>query len=64
MSGAVATFGFTFYIQPMLMPMIAEMPRGQVGIKILSWSVRFVVLGETPRSPGWASLLRRVVSCA
>lgn len=49
MSGVVATFGFTFYIQPMLMPMIAEMPRGNVGIKILAWSARFVTLGKLPR---------------
>ncbi|GAQ81504.1 Amino acid transporter protein [Klebsormidium nitens] len=46
MSGVVATFGFTFYIQPILMPMIAEMPRGDVGIKILAWSARFVTLGN------------------
>lgn len=50
MCGAVSTFGFAFYIQPVLMPMIAEMPRGKVGLKILSWSTRFVVLGEPVRA--------------
>lgn len=44
--GAVSTFGFAFYIQPVLMPMIAEMPRGKYGVKMLGWSNRFVVLGE------------------
>ncbi|GAQ87696.1 Amino acid transporter protein [Klebsormidium nitens] len=42
--GAVSTFGFAFYIQPVLMPMIAEMPRGKYGVKMLGWSNRFVVL--------------------
>eukprot|EP00898_Chlorokybus_atmophyticus_P002369 jgi/Chlat1/3132/Chrsp21S03361 len=41
---AVSTFGFAFYIQPVMMPFLAEMPKGYVGVKILSWGTRIVVL--------------------
>ena len=38
-------FGFAFYIQPMMMPLLLEMPEGKVGVKLTSWSARIVVLG-------------------
>lgn len=42
---AVSVFGFAFYIQPMMMPLLLEMPKGKVGVKLTSWSARIVVLG-------------------
>ena len=45
-TGAVSTFGFVFYIQPIMMPLLSEMPASERGVKILSWSTRIVVLGE------------------
>lgn len=47
-TGAVSTFGFVFYIQPIMMPLLSEMPASQRGVKILSWSTRIVVLGQLP----------------
>jgi hypothetical protein len=37
--------GFAFYLQPMLMPLLHEMPAGAVGVRILSIAVDVVVLG-------------------
>ena len=45
-TGAVSTFGFVFYIQPIMMPLLSEMPASERGVKILSWSTRIVVLGK------------------
>lgn len=42
---AVSVFGFAFYLQPMMMPLLLEMPKGKVGVKLTSWSARIVVLG-------------------
>ena len=47
-TGAVSTFGFVFYIQPIMMPLLSEMPATERGVKILSWSTRVVVLGQLP----------------
>lgn len=46
-TGAVSTFGFVFYVQPIMMPLLSEMPATERGVKILSWSTRVVVLGES-----------------
>jgi hypothetical protein len=42
---AISIFGFAFYIQPIMMPLLLEMPKGKVGVKLISWSTRIVVLG-------------------
>ncbi|KAG6555451.1 hypothetical protein Mapa_002681 [Marchantia paleacea] len=41
---AVSIFGFAFYVQPIMMPLLAEVPDGIVGVKIISYSMRIVVL--------------------
>jgi sodium-coupled neutral amino acid transporter 11 len=46
-SQAVSVFGFAFYIQPVIMPLLKEMPAGQLGVKLTSYSTRVVVLGAT-----------------
>ncbi|KAG0630426.1 hypothetical protein M758_1G177400 [Ceratodon purpureus] len=43
-SQAVSVFGFAFYIQPVIMPLLEEMPAGQLGVKLTSYSTRVVVL--------------------
>lgn len=37
--------GFAFYIQPMMMPLLHEMPAGQRGIALTSSAVYIVVMG-------------------
>ncbi|XP_057861373.1 uncharacterized protein LOC131069823 isoform X2 [Cryptomeria japonica] len=44
-SQATSIFGFAFYVQPIMMPYLMELPSGKVGIGILKWATRFVVLG-------------------
>ena len=41
----VSIIGFAFYLQPIAMPMLREMPPGEVGYKILSFCMRTVILG-------------------
>ena len=41
---AVAVLGFAFYVQPMLMPLLHEMPAGPLGVRITSTAVRWVVI--------------------
>ncbi|BBN12683.1 hypothetical protein MPTK1_5g22060 [Marchantia polymorpha subsp. ruderalis] len=41
---AVSIFGFAFYVQPIMMPLLVEVPDGIVGVKIVSYSMRIVVL--------------------
>lgn len=43
---AVSIFGFAFYVQPIMMPLLVEVPDGIVGVKIVSYSMRIVVLCE------------------
>jgi len=45
-SQAVSVFGFAFYIQPVIMPLLGEMPEGALGVKLTSYSTRVVVLGN------------------
>jgi hypothetical protein len=45
-SQAVSVFGFAFYIQPVIMPLLEEMPEGRLGVKLTSYSTRVVVLGN------------------
>mmetsp|Transcript_12290 Transcript_12290/g.36966 ORF Transcript_12290/g.36966 Transcript_12290/m.36966 type:complete len:541 (-) Transcript_12290:2518-4140(-) len=42
---SISSFGFAFYIQPIMLPMLIEMPNGKDGARILSWAVRFTILG-------------------
>jgi hypothetical protein len=46
-SQAVSVFGFAFYIQPVIMPLLDEM---QLGVKLTSYSTRVAVLGATTSS--------------
>ncbi|KAH9301419.1 hypothetical protein KI387_013002, partial [Taxus chinensis] len=43
-SQAISIFGFAFYIQPIMMPYLMELPSRKTGISILKWATRFVVL--------------------
>lgn len=42
---AFAVLGFAFYVQPMLMPLLHEMPPGQASVGITCTAVRVVVGG-------------------
>lgn len=42
---AFSVLGFAFYIQPMMMPLLHEMPGGQRGIALTSRAVYIVVMG-------------------
>lgn len=42
-ASTVSTIAFAFYIQPIAMPMLREMPPGKAGYRILSWSMRLVI---------------------
>jgi hypothetical protein len=44
-ASTVSTIAFAFYIQPIAMPMLREMPPGRRGYAILSWSMRLVIGG-------------------
>lgn len=42
---AFALIGFSFYLHPLMMPMLTEMPAGPRGVRILSDSVTIVIMG-------------------
>eukprot|EP00199_Chlamydomonas_sp_CCMP681_P000359 CAMPEP_0119116390 /NCGR_PEP_ID=MMETSP1180-20130426/52256_1 /TAXON_ID=3052 ORGANISM="Chlamydomonas cf sp, Strain CCMP681" /NCGR_SAMPLE_ID=MMETSP1180 /ASSEMBLY_ACC=CAM_ASM_000741 /LENGTH=542 /DNA_ID=CAMNT_0007105527 /DNA_START=42 /DNA_END=1667 /DNA_ORIENTATION=+ len=42
---AFAVLGFAFYMQPMLMPLLAEMPHGESGRRVSETSVHIVLYG-------------------
>ena len=42
---AFSVLGFAFYIQPMIMPLLHEMPAGQQGIELTRRAVYIVVMG-------------------
>ena len=42
---SVGTIAFAFYLQPIAMPMLAEMPPGRDGYTILTWSMYIVIGG-------------------
>ena len=58
---AFVVLGYAFYIQPMLMPLLHEMPPGQLGVRLTTTAVRYVTLGARPHS-GIASLMRDTAS--
>ncbi|KAK9824690.1 hypothetical protein WJX72_012426 [[Myrmecia] bisecta] len=43
LAAAVAIFGFGFYIQPMMMPLVKEVPEGKRGIKVVGWAAKTVI---------------------
>lgn len=43
--GAVSVFGFAFFLQPFIMPLLSEMPPGRTGVVITSWAMRITLLG-------------------
>ena len=44
-ASSVAVYGFIFYLQPISMAMLPEFPQTRVGVRLLSWSNRAVMLG-------------------
>ena len=42
---AFAVLGFAFYVQPMLMPLLHEMPPGPAGVRVMSVASCWVVGG-------------------
>lgn len=47
---AFVVLGFAFYLQPMMMPLLHDMPPGPSGLAITSTAVKIVIIG-TPISP-------------
>lgn len=41
----MSVIGFAFYLQPIAMPMLREMPPGEAGYKILSFCMRVTIMG-------------------
>ena len=48
--------GFAFYLQPMMMPLLHDMPPGPTGLAITSTAVKIVIIGTLP----WP---HKVMSC-
>lgn len=42
---AFAVFGFAFYMQPMLMPLLREMPAGPTGTRLTERAVHITLYG-------------------
>ena len=42
---AFAVLGFAFYVQPMLMPLLHELPPGPASVSLTATAVRIVVIG-------------------
>ncbi len=43
---AFVVLGFAFYLQPMMMPLLHDMPPGPSGLAITSRAVKIVIIGE------------------
>lgn len=43
---AFSVVGYAFYMQPMMMPLLREMPAGQVGIEVMQQAVHTTLFGE------------------
>ena len=48
-AATISTIAFAFYIQPIAMPMLREMPPGKLGYDVLAWSMRLVIMGASSR---------------
>lgn len=46
---AFVVLGFAFYLQPMMMPLLHDMPPGPAGLAITSTAVKIVILGTPSR---------------
>ena len=46
MAASIADFGYMFYLQPLIMPMLASMGGGKQGARVLSLSAWLAVMGE------------------
>ena len=42
---AFVVLGFAFYLQPMMMPLLHDMPPGPAGLAITSTAVKIVIIG-------------------
>ena len=42
---AFVVLGFAFYLQPMMMPLLHDMPPGPSGLAITSTAVKIVIIG-------------------
>ena len=40
-----AVLGFAFYLQPCLLPLLAEMPPGAAGVRLMTAATRTVIMG-------------------
>ena len=45
---AFVVLGFAFYLQPMMMPLLHDMPPGPSGFAITSTAVKIVIIGTLP----------------
>ena len=45
---AFVVLGFAFYLQPMMMPLLHDMPPGPSGLAITSTAVKIVIIGIRP----------------
>ena len=45
---AFVVLGFAFYLQPMMMPLLHDMPQGPSGLAITSTAVKIVIIGTLP----------------
>ena len=43
---AFVVLGFAFYLQPMMMPLLHDMPPGPSGLAITSTAVKIVIVGS------------------
>ncbi|KAK9810574.1 hypothetical protein WJX73_001484 [Symbiochloris irregularis] len=46
-ASAISVYGFIFYIQPIMMPMLPEMPPGKVGVRALSVATCVTIAGTS-----------------
>ena len=46
---AFVVLGFAFYLQPMMMPLLHDMPPGPSGLAITSAAVKIVIIGTLPQ---------------
>lgn len=45
--------GFAFYLQPCLLPLLAEMPPGAAGVRLMTAATRTVIMGVATVVGAW-----------
>jgi amino acid permease len=56
---AVSVLSFAFYTQPMLLPLLSEMPAGREGVEVMCRALKAVTMGEeAPRHRAFAEKLK------